>query len=274
MNNQKLIVENEIELFNFLQLQLKYSNNKIKSILKHGNVLIDQKVITNPNQILKPKQIVQILKGNNQLPFKILYEDDKIIVIDKPSGILTIATTKEKQKTVYHYVSNYLKSKNKNQKVFIVHRLDKDTSGVLLLAKSQKVKNFYQQNWNNVVLKRQYVARVEGHLKVKKGCIIQYLKENKQGFVFITNANLGKKAITNYKVISEDKKTSLVDVLIETGRKNQIRLAFQSIGNPIVGDSKYGHGGRMCLHAVALKFKLLNKQVVTIQAPYPSWYYI
>ena len=206
-------------------------------------------------------------KNKKVLPFEVLFEDDNIIVVNKPAGLLTIATAKEKEKTLYHIVSDYLKSKDRNARVFIVHRLDKETSGVLVLAKNEKIKKQLQENWNEYVSLREYVAVVHGHLKEQEKKIIQNLKETKTNLVYVTKHNDGKEAITNYKVIKESSKYSLVSINIETGRKNQIRVAFSSLGNPIVGDNKYGirdKENRLYLHANRLKmyYPVIKKDIL------------
>ena len=121
-----------------------------------------------------------------------------------------------------------------------MHRLDKDTSGIVVLAKDEKTKNQLQENWNEYVSLREYVAVVHGHLKEKSGKVIQNLMETKTNLVYVSKTKEGKEAITNYKVIKESDNYSMVSINIETGRKNQIRVAFQTLRNPIVGDKKYG----------------------------------
>jgi 23S rRNA pseudouridine1911/1915/1917 synthase len=195
-------------------------------------------------------------KNKKELPFDILFEDDHIIVVNKPSGLLTIATAKEKEKTLYHIVREYLVSKSKFAKVFIVHRLDKDTSGIVVLAKDEKTKNKLQENWNEYVTLREYVAIVHGKLKKTEDRIVQNLKETKTNLVYVTKKEDGKEAITNYKVIKENDDYSMVSINIETGRKNQIRVAFSTLKHPIVGDKKYGINdkeNRLYLHANRLK---------------------
>lgn len=191
------------------------------------------------------------MKKNNKLD--IIYEDKDIIVINKPSHLLTISTENEKEKTLFHEVMMYLKKKNKNNKVFIVHRLDKDTSGLVLFAKSQELKNKLQKDWDKAI--RHYVCVVNKPLEKKKGTIKSYLMETKTLFVYSTNdSKLGKLAITDYEEISSNKKLSLVNINLKTGRKNQIRVHMNDIGNQIVGDKKYGSIKfdplrRLCLHA-------------------------
>lgn len=189
---------------------------------------------------------------------KIIYEDKKIIVVDKPAHLLTIATEKEKEKTLYHYVLEYLKCKNKNNRLFIVHRLDKDTSGLVLFAKDEKTKKYFQDNWQDV--KREYIALVEGTFEKKKDTIKSYLMENKFLKTYSTkNKKAGKEAITEYEVIKSNKKISLLRINILTGRKNQIRVHMSDINHPIVGDKKYGskynYLKRMALHAYRLSYK-------------------
>lgn len=188
----------------------------------------------------------------------IIYEDKNILVINKPSGIPTISTPREKIRTLYHEVSDYIKRSNPKAKIFIIHRLDKDTSGIVIFAKSENIKYKYQNNWDNIVLKRNYVAVVDGILANKKDIIKSYLKETKTLLVYSTNdSKNGKLAITNYEVIKENKRYSLLNINIKTGRKNQIRVHMKDINHPIVGDKKYGTGkgplNRLGLHANELE---------------------
>ncbi|MBR2678053.1 MAG: RluA family pseudouridine synthase [Bacilli bacterium] len=256
----KLVVKQEGELLDYLYNNLDMPKKRIKQYLTHGAIYVNNNKTTKYNYKLVPGMKIVIdtdNKGKAELPFDILFEDDNIIVVNKPSGLLTIATAKEKEKTLYHIVREYLVSKNRNAKVFIVHRLDKDTSGIVVLAKNQKIKNKLQENWNDYVSLREYTAVVHGHLKNKEDRIVEYLKENKINLVYAVRNGDGKEAITNYKVIKENSNYSLVDITIETGRKNQIRVAFNNLNHPIVGDNKYGNikddKSRLYLHANRLK---------------------
>ena len=187
----------------------------------------------------------------------IIYEDKYLIIVNKPSHMLTISTDNEKEKTLFHKVLLYEKRKNKNNKVFIVHRLDKDTSGLVLFAKNIEVKNKLQNTWDKV--KRGYVAVVIGQTKDKE-ILKSYLMETKTFLVYSTNDQKnGKLAITEYKKLVSNKKMSLLKIKIKTGRKNQIRVQLNDNGNPIVGDKKYGNVKfdplrRLCLHANYLEF--------------------
>ena len=197
----------------------------------------------------------------------ILYEDKSIIVINKPSHLLTISTDNEKEKTLFHKVMLYEKRKNKNNKVFIVHRLDKDTSGIILFAKDEKVKYKLQNNWEKEV-KRGYVAVVNGKTKDRE-VLKSYLTETKTLLVYSTDSKNGKLAITEYSKLKENKRMTLLKIKIKTGRKNQIRVQLNDNGNSIVGDKKYGDIKfdplrRLCLHANYLEIihPVTNKKMV------------
>ena len=204
----------------------------------------------------------------------ILYEDKYIIIVNKEAGLLTIASDKEKIKTLYHEVSTYLKKQNKNNKVFIVHRLDKDTSGIVLLAKNKKVKEELQNNWH--LFKREYYAVVYGNVLKKFGTIKNYLSETKTYLVHKSNKKYGKLAITHYQKIKSNSKYSLLKINIETGRKHQIRVHLNDLGYPIVGDKLYNkikNKGlkRLYLHASSLEFiHPISKESMFINSTYPE----
>ena len=188
----------------------------------------------------------------------IIYEDKEILVVNKPYGMLTVSTPKKRKKTLFHEVSSYVKKSNPKAKVFIIHRLDKDTSGIVMFAKNQNVKYKYQNAWDKLCIKRGYIAVVEGILKEKSGIIKSYLKETKTLLVYSSkDSKNGKLAITKYKVLKESKKYSMLDIEIKTGRKNQIRVHMSDIDTPIVGDKKYGNKKscfkRLMLHAYSLE---------------------
>ena len=168
----------------------------------------------------------------------IIYEDKELLVINKPDHKLTIANNKTKYNTLYHEAREYVKKQNPKNKIFIVHRLDEQTSGVVLFAKTEKLKHLLQNNWDNY--KREYIAIVEGHLIKKKDTLKVYLKESKTLEVYVTkDKKASKLAITSYEVIKQNKDTSVLNINIQTGRKNQIRVSLAYIGNPIIGDKKY-----------------------------------
>ena len=256
----KITVKKEGELLDYLYNNIDMPKKRIKQYLTHGAIFVNNTKTTKYNYRILPGMTIMIdidSKNKKTLPFDILFEDDHIIVVNKPSGLLTIATAKEKEKTLYHIVREYLVSKDKNARVFIVHRLDKDTSGVVVLAKDEKTKNKLQENWNEYVSLREYVAVVHGRLNKESDRIVQKLKETKTNLVYVSRDNDGKEAITNYKVIKENNDYSMVSITLETGRKNQIRVAFNTLHHPIVGDKKYStikdNESRLFLHANRLK---------------------
>ena len=270
----KLVVQKESTLLNYLYENLDMPKKKIKEYLKYGSIYVDGNKTTQFNYPLtNGSKIIIDTKSKNSftLPFPIIYEDNNIIVIDKPSNLLTISTAKEKEDTAYHLVSRYLKSKNPHSKVFIVHRLDKDTSGVLLLAKNEQVKNLYQKDWNTNV-KRNYIAIVHGKPRKQKETLINNLKETKTNLVYINKD--GKEAITTYELLQNTKNYSKLKIDISTGRKNQIRVQLAAINIPIVGDKKYGQKDkekRLYLHANSLTvYNPIEKQNFTYTAKIPK----
>lgn len=202
----------------------------------------------------------------------ILFEDKFIIIVNKPSNLLTVATDKEKDRTLYSYVFDYLKQKNKSNKVFIVHRLDRDTSGIVMFAKDEKTKFYLQDNWSK--FKKNYVAIVNGKVKKDRGILKSYLQETKTHLTYSVNDKNGKLAITEYEKVLENKNYTMLSLNLKTGRKNQIRVQLADIGNPIVGDKKYGIKKdpirRMALVANTLEFihpKTSQKILIDIDIP-------
>ena len=273
-------VKSESILIDFLMKEIGFSRNNAKKILSHHLVSVDGAPVSQFDFSLFKGDTVIIAKRpirkkeNNSL--KIIYEDDEIIVINKPYGVLSVASDKEKCVTAYRMVTDYVQQKDKHNRVFVVHRIDKETSGVLMFAKNNKLKEELTNNWNELVQKRGYYAVCEGVFKEKSMHIENYLKQNSLNLVYITKNSKGaQKAITDYKVIKENDKYSLVDVDIKTGRKNQIRVTLGSLGHYILGDDKYGEPAnpinRLCLHAYELKLiHPLTKKTLTFKAPIPK----
>lgn len=263
------IINKEIILFDYLKEILpNKSKNNIKSLLKNECIYINNKKVTKYNYLLKENDILYIKYKTSNLD--IIYEDNNIIVIDKPSGLLTISNEKEKVKTLYHYVLEYLKKKK--QKVFIIHRLDKDTSGIVIFAKNEKIKKLYQDNWNDLVIKRGYIAVVCGKTK-DKDTIKSYLKENSNMMVY--SSKDGKLAITHYQKLKSNNKYTMLQVYIDTGRKNQIRVHMKENGTPIIGDKKYGCKDnslkRLGLHSNILIIKNpINNNILKFSSNYPK----
>ena len=264
-NIREYKVEHECELLEFLLLTFKdQSRNSVKSMLTNHRVAVDGAPISQYNFKLYPGDIVIVSKNpihrktRSNLP--IIFENDDMIVINKPSGLLSIASDKEKSSTAYRMLTDYVQQKDKHNRVFVVHRLDEDTSGVLMVAKNVKFQQAMQDNWNDIVSKRGYLAIVEGHLDEKQGTVKSYLKKNSQNMMYSSKkSGDGQFAITYYKVLKEVEGYSLLDVHIDTGRKNQIRVHLGEMGHHVIGDDKYGDPTnpikRLGLHAYELEFK-------------------
>ena len=268
-----IVKENEI-LIEFLKKMFSnLSKNSVKSLLHNEKVFVNGNMTTKYNYELNIGDVVEI-REKVAKNIDIIYEDKDIIVINKPSGLLTVATEKEKNKTAYHLVMEYLKKKNKNNRIFIIHRLDKDTSGIIMFAKNERAKHLYQDNWNDIVKKRCYYAVIDGKMENKEGTIKSYLKEN-GNMVYSVKDRSGKLAITEYKVLKERKNISLLDINLKTGRKNQIRVHMKENKTPILGDLKYGEKSKLInrLALYAYKLELVNpvtKKLLTFEINMPN----
>ena len=261
---REFVVNHECELIDFLfETHPGQSKNSVKSLLTNHHVTIEGSPVTQYNLKLFKGDTVIIYKQpvrkvvRSKLP--IIYEDDHIIVINKPSGLLSIASDNEKRSTAYRILSDYVQQKDKHNRVFVVHRLDEDTSGVLMIAKDKITQEKYQDHWNELVSKRGYYAIVDGILDKKEGTITSYLKKNAQNMMYSSKDKSGQYSITHYKVIKEKGEYSLLDVNIDSGRKNQIRVHLGDIGHHVIGDDKYGKPTnpikRLGLHAYELDIK-------------------
>jgi 23S rRNA pseudouridine1911/1915/1917 synthase len=278
----KLTVAEPAELMAFLIAHLPHKNrNNIKSLLGNKQVLVNGKVYTQFNHPLRAGQIVTV--AANRVPqttqyrgLTILYEDPSIIVINKQAGLLSMATNKERDRTAYGILSDYLKKESPKNKIFIIHRLDRETSGVMMFAKSEKVQQLMQESWNATTKERTYVALVEGVPEPPKGTVTSFLRESKALIVYSSqNPDNGQLSITNYRVLKANHGFALLELELETGRKNQIRVHMQDIGHPVVGDTKYGAKadpiGRLGLHAEVLAFEHpITGEALRFEAPVPK----
>ena len=239
------------------------SRNNVKSLLSRRLVAVDGVPVSQFDTPLAPGQRVSILSTSapraDALPFPILYEDEHLIVVNKPAKLLSVATDKEKTRTAYHMVTDYVKSKRVDDRIFVLHRLDRDTSGVLMFARDPQTKELFQSHWNDMVTRRGYLAVVEGVPKPDRDTIRSFLVETDTHLSFSGRPGKGaKEAITSYQVVKAGNGYSLLDIAIETGRKNQIRVHMKERGCPVAGDKQYGARtnpiGRLCLHANELSF--------------------
>ncbi len=283
---QKLHVSKHTALLTCLFEQLApLKKTKIKQILKYGSVRVNGHVVTLHRHELNPGDTLEILSQNDakfeqykkQLDFKIIDEDRDVIVVEKPSGLLTMGTELEKEKTLYFMLTEYVRAKEKDgrARISIVHRLDRDASGLVVFAKNEAAKQTLQENWDQAVKK--YYAVTEGTPEKSAGILESYLCEDDFKRVFSTSKNApgAKQAITHYKVLRTGKSYALSEVILETGRKNQIRVHLADLGNPIAGDAKYGAKttplNRLALHAFYLSFiHPVTKDLKTYESKLPD----
>ncbi len=271
----KVKVKKNDELLNYLLSEdLSFSRSKLKSLLKHGCIAIENEVSSQFDDPVFEGQTITIVEHNNQkdTELQILFEDADILVINKPYGLLSVATNKDEEFTAYKMASTYVKISNRQNKVFVVHRLDRDTSGVMMFAKTESAKTNYQKQWNELVKDRTYIAILEGKLVQEQGTMKSFLQENKTTHMYSTST--GQEAITRFELIKHTDNHSLVKVNIDTGRKNQIRVHMADMKHPIIGDKKYGATTnplkRLGLHAYRLE--LINpktKKTMTFIADMP-----
>lgn len=251
-------------LLEFLRSNLpQLSRTAVKALLKYDQIRLEGTVTNQFDIPVAPGQTISInfsrpwqTLSNPRL--RIVYEDDDIIVVNKGYGLLSVGTDNKKEGTAYSILRDYLKRLNPANKLFIVHRLDQHTSGLMLFAKSIKAKEAMQHNWNNMVLDRRYAAIVEGCPEPAEGVRRSRLLENAQHLMYSTDDPKGLEAVTRYKVLKSRNGYSLVDVSLDTGRKNQIRVHMHDMGTPIAGDRRYGAKTspihRLALHARTLRF--------------------
>ncbi|WP_083675794.1 RluA family pseudouridine synthase [Paenibacillus borealis] len=238
--------------------------NSVKSLLTRGQVSVNGKPITRHNFQLHPGQTVTIdqekqVQAKEMTLLTIVHEDDDLIIIQKDAGLLSIATGEDNELTAYRQLMEHVRLTNPRNRIYVVHRLDRDTSGVMMFAKSEAIQQKLQNTWKETVKERSYVALVEGAVKKAEGTISSWLKETSTLKMYSSpHEGDGLHAITHYKLIQANRHFSLLEVQLETGRKNQIRVHMADIGHPIAGDKKYGAEtkavGRLGLHARVLSF--------------------
>lgn len=279
--NQLVSVTTENTLLPFLFETLKNeSKTTVKALLAHKQISINGTPVRKFDAPLKPGDKVGIHFDRGGFAFShpmlnILYEDDSLIVIDKMSGLLSMATERDKEKTAYRILSDYVKESHPRNCVFILHRLDRETSGIMMFAKNLRIQELLQKNWDRAVLERKYVAVVEGQPKQTQGKIESYIAENSAFIVHSTNSKNGKLAITNYRILKTNGQYSLMELELETGRKNQIRVHMQESGYPVAGDKKYGAKtnpiNRLALHAFKLRFTHpVTQKEMNFETPIPK----
>ena len=269
-------------LLPFIQSSLDgISRSKAKAILVGGGVLVNRRNVTQWDFALKPGDRVEISKHKPRAVLdskfvRLVYEDSQIIVIEKAVGILSMASTGQ-QFCVKTVLDDYFRKSNQRCTAHVVHRLDRDTSGLLVYAKTLEAEQILEHNWREIVRDRRYVALVSGKMTEKQGTVRNWLKDNKAYVTYSSPTdNGGKLAITHFKTLKTNDTHSLVELKLETGRKNQIRVHMQDLGHPVCGDTKYGNGdnpvGRLALHAFRLNFyHPITGELMKFETKLPKW---
>lgn len=276
-----LVVKTEATLLSFVLEKMPHlGRNKIKGYLSRKQIAVNGVPVTQFDYPLARKDEVSIfekaLKSTRKQKIDIIYEDDDMVAINKPAGLLSVASDKEKGITAYRLVSDYVREDDARNRVYVVHRIDKETSGVLLFAKTTAMRDLLTDNWDKLVAKRGYFAVTIGVPEVKEQTLKNHLYTNATRLMYVGNKAKGTVlAITHYVVKYETEGYALLDVDISTGKKNQIRVQLKHIGHPLVGDEKYESGEnplkRLGLHAYALHVKhpVTNKEL-KLTAPMPK----
>lgn len=253
------------------------SKTTIRSWIKDGRIFADGDLVKQANTPLKQGQLITFEAKKKLVAsgVPIIYEDQHLVVVDKPSGLLSVEAAYEKDDTAHAYVKNYYRPR----KVFVVHRIDQDTSGTLIFALDQNCYEKLKKIFEKHAIERRYIAIVEGEMKKEKGTWKSYLYEDDNYVVHQTDdPTKGEEAITHFKTLATSKKYSLLELTLKTGKKNQIRVHCQSAGHPIVGDKKYGSTTnpikRLCLHAQLLAFDHpMTCKKLRFESPIPSGFH-
>lgn len=239
-------VTTDVELLTFLLANVKdKSRNKIKAMLTHKQFKVGKDIITQYNHPLKKGDEVIVswdgaFKKESYEGVKIIFEDDDIIVINKRSGLLSIGSEKEKRQTAYRIITHHIQQENPVARLFVIHRLDREASGLMVFAKNKQAQVDLKDSWQETFSKNLYLAVAEGTIEEDEATITSFLNESKALIVYSgNNPKLGKKATTNYSVVKKNEFFTLLEATLETERKNQLRVHLKSIGHPIIGDKKY-----------------------------------
>lgn len=275
------VVHEPMELMAFLAARMpQASRTKLKTLLAKRVVYVDNVITTQYNFPLKPGMRVQISRDKGTKEFhnrllKIVYEDAYLLVVEKAPGLLSVNTERQKERTAYTILTEYVRRSGRNNRLYIVHRLDRDTSGLMMFAKDEQTQHTLRDNWHRIVYDRRYVAVVHGEMERNEGIVRSWLTDR----VLYVHSNPtddgGKESITHYRTIRRGNGYSLVELHLETGRKNQIRVHMQDLGHPVVGDGRYGPEeanplGRLALHAFKLCFyHPVTGQSMQFETPYP-----
>ena len=275
-------VREPMELMEFLASKMpQASRTKLKSLLTKRVVFVDNVITTQYNFPLQPGMKVQISRDKHTHEFRsnllrIVYEDAYLIVVEKREGLLSVGTERERERTASTILNEYLRRQDRRSRVYVVHRLDRDTSGLMMFAKDEKTQHTLRDNWHELVFDRRYVAVVTGEMERDRGTVHSWLTDRT---LYVHSSPVddgGKESVTHYRTIKRTKGLSLVELHLETGRKNQIRVHMQDLGHPVVGDGRYGLEdfnpiGRLALHAFKLCFHHpVTGEEMRFETPYPA----
>ena len=273
-NEQKPLLE-------WLLENVKESRTKVKATLQGRGIKVNGKTVTQFDFMLEPGMKVAVSKTKrNQQSFKsryvkIVYEDKWLIVVEKNIGILSMAAG-HSSLNVKSVLDDYFHKSRQSCRAHVVHRLDRDTSGLMIYAKDMETEQILEHNWHDIVYDRRYVAVVSGEMADDEGTVANWLRDNKAYVTYSSPVdNGGKYAVTHFHVLDRTTEHSLVEFQLETGRKNQIRVHTADMGHPVCGDSKYGNGDdpihRLCLHAYVLCFwHPITRERMEFESPIPS----
>ncbi len=256
-------VEEEASLMDWLLAHLGESRSKVKATLQGRGIKVNGKVVTQFDFALKPGMKVAVSKSKRNNTFKsrylkLVYEDRYLVVVEKNVGVLSMAAG-HSSLNVKTILDDYFRQTKQKCQAHVVHRLDRDTSGLMIYAKDKQTELALEADWHKTVYDRRYVAVLSGEMVENEGTIANWLKDNKAYITYSSDVdNGGKYAVTHFHVLDRSAEHSLVEFQLETGRKNQIRVHASDMGHPVCGDMKYGNGddplGRLCLHAYVLCF--------------------
>ena len=274
------VVQEAAPLLEWLLANLKGSKSKIKATLQGRGIKVNGKVVTQFDYQLMPGAKVSVSQTKKNDKFKsryvrIVYEDRWLVVVEKNPGILSMAAG-PRSLNVKSVLDDYFHKSRQSCRAHVVHRLDRDTSGLMIYAKDMETEQILEHNWHDIVYDRRYVAVVSGEMADDEGTIASWLRDNKAYITYASPVdNGGKYAVTHFHVLDRTTEHSLVEFQLETGRKNQIRVHSADMGHPVCGDSKYGNGDdpihRLCLHAYVLCFwHPITRERMEFESPIPS----
>ena len=275
-------VKEPMELMAFLAAKMPdASRTKLKALLSKRVVLVDNVITTQFNFPLKPGMKVQISKQKSKKEFtnkllRIVYEDPYIIVIDKKEGLLSVASERQKECTAHSILNEYVRRSGRQFRTYVVHRLDRDTSGLMMFAKDEQTQRTLRDHWQEIVTDRRYVAVVQGSMEKDYDTVVSWLTDKTHYVLTSRQDDGGQRSVTHYRTIKRGNGYSLVELELETGRKNQIRVHMQDLGHPLAGDGRYGGEdysnpiNRLALHAFKLCcYHPVTGQLMEFETPYP-----